>query len=158
MIVYVLFVHKKYVSKRKVCIIFIKKFKIKKNIKKTLLVGFLGGFFFGWVFYCQPWYQEAFLTTYRTFLTTEALVDKLVYRYRRFCARAKAGDSGESVYRRASRAAFSLLVRVVDGLADMDFQAVFRIPIRIHRVHMFLGLTDPDPLIRGMDPDPSLFS
>jgi Rap guanine nucleotide exchange factor 1 len=67
-------------------------------------------------------YQEAFLTTYRTFITTEALVDKLVYRYRLFSARAKIGDSGESVHRRASRAAFSLLVRVVDGLADMDFQ------------------------------------
>jgi hypothetical protein len=28
--------------------------------------------------------------------------------------------------------------------------------IRIHRIHMFLGLLDPDPdqLIRGMDPDP----
>jgi hypothetical protein len=29
--------------------------------------------------------------------------------------------------------------------------------IRIHRIHMFLGLPDPDPvpLVRGMDPDPS---
>jgi hypothetical protein len=27
-----------------------------------------------------------------------------------------------------------------------------RIRIRIHRIHMFLGL--PDPLVRGMDPDP----
>jgi hypothetical protein len=29
-------------------------------------------------------------------------------------------------------------------------------PIRIHRIHMFLGLPDPDPdpLVRGMDPDP----
>ncbi len=28
--------------------------------------------------------------------------------------------------------------------------------IRIHRIHMFLGLLDPDldPLFRGMDPDP----
>jgi hypothetical protein len=28
--------------------------------------------------------------------------------------------------------------------------------IRIHRIHMFLGLPDPDPdpLVRGMDPDP----
>ncbi len=26
--------------------------------------------------------------------------------------------------------------------------------IRIHRIHMFLGLHDPDPLVRGMDPDP----
>jgi hypothetical protein len=28
--------------------------------------------------------------------------------------------------------------------------AVFRI-----RISMFLGLLDPDPLVRGMDPDPS---
>ncbi len=26
--------------------------------------------------------------------------------------------------------------------------------IRIHRIHMFLGLQDPDPLVRGLDPDP----
>jgi hypothetical protein len=32
------------------------------------------------------------------------------------------------------------------------FLAVFR--IRIHWVHMFLGFPDPDPLVRGMDPDP----
>ncbi len=51
MIVYVLFVHKKAVSKRKMCIIFIKKKKLKKKnkTKKTFLVGFLG--FFGWVFW-----------------------------------------------------------------------------------------------------------
>jgi hypothetical protein len=30
-------------------------------------------------------------------------------------------------------------------------QAVFRI-----RIHMFLGLPDLDPLVRGMDPDPSI--
>ncbi len=51
----------KSVSKRKVCIIFIKNLKILKNPKKiTFLVGFLVGFlggFFGWVFYCQPWGQ-----------------------------------------------------------------------------------------------------
>ncbi len=29
-------------------------------------------------------------------------------------------------------------------------EAVFRIWI-----HMFLGLQDPDPLVRGMDPDPA---
>ncbi len=44
MIVYVLFVHKKSVSKRKVCIIFIKNLKFKKNPKKF----FCG--FFRWVF------------------------------------------------------------------------------------------------------------
>jgi hypothetical protein len=26
--------------------------------------------------------------------------------------------------------------------------------IRIHRIHMFLGLPDPERLVRGMDPDP----
>jgi len=25
---------------------------------------------------------------------------------------------------------------------------------RIHRIHVFLGLPDPDPLVRCMDPDP----
>jgi hypothetical protein len=24
------------------------------------------------------------------------------------------------------------------------------------RIHMFLGLPDPDPLVRGIDPDPSI--
>jgi hypothetical protein len=28
--------------------------------------------------------------------------------------------------------------------------------IRIHRIHMFLGLLDPDPLVRDMDPDLAL--
>jgi hypothetical protein len=26
--------------------------------------------------------------------------------------------------------------------------------VRIRRVYMFLGLPDPDPLVRGLDPDP----
>ncbi len=30
-------------------------------------------------------------------------------------------------------------------------EAVFRI-----RIHVFFGLPDPDPLVRGMDPDPAL--
>jgi hypothetical protein len=36
------------------------------------------------------------------------------------------------------------------SLADPD-------RIRIRRIHMFLGLLDldPDPLVRGMDPDPT---
>ncbi len=36
------------------------------------------------------------------------------------------------------------------------FIAVLRIRIwiRIHRIHMFLGLPDPNPLVRGLDPDP----
>ena len=29
-----------------------------------------------------------------------------------------------------------------------------RIRIQIPRIHVFLGLLDPDPLVRGIDPDP----
>jgi hypothetical protein len=34
------------------------------------------------------------------------------------------------------------------------FNSVLR--IRIRRIHMFLGLLDPDLLVRGMHPDPAL--
>ncbi len=37
-----------------------------------------------------------------------------------------------------------------------EYRAVLWIRIRIHQIHMFLGLQDPDPLVRGMDPDPSI--
>lgn len=55
-------------------------------------------------------YQEAFLTTYRTFVGPEELVDKLLYRYNKF-AHVK-----DLTKKRLSRNAFSLLVRVVDEL------------------------------------------
>jgi hypothetical protein len=57
MIVYVLFVHKKSVSQRKVCIIFIKRLKTKKKTQKNIFSAFFRWFFWffvGWVFYCQP--------------------------------------------------------------------------------------------------------
>ena len=38
-----------FVSRRKVCIIFVKNKKFEKNPKNPFLV-----VFFGWVFYCQP--------------------------------------------------------------------------------------------------------
>ncbi len=67
-------------------------------------------------------YQEAFLSTYRTFVDTETLIDKLVGRHRYFAAKSTASERNESTYRRCSRAAFSLLVRVVYGLSEVDFQ------------------------------------
>jgi hypothetical protein len=42
------------------------------------------------------------------------------------------------------------------GPGPHSFIAVLRIRIRIHRIHRFLGLLDPDPLVRGVDPDPDL--
>jgi hypothetical protein len=40
---------------------------------------------------------------------------------------------------------------------ECAFLLVLRIRIRVSRIRMFLGLLDPDPdpLVRGMDPDPS---
>jgi hypothetical protein len=38
---------------------------------------------------------------------------------------------------------------------NVMFFPVLGIRIRIRSIRMFLGLPDPDPLIRGMDPDPA---
>jgi hypothetical protein len=48
--------------------------------------------------------------------------------------------------------------KFLDSCSYLDLLAVLRIRIRIgiHRIHMFLGLPDPDPLVRGMGPDPSI--
>jgi hypothetical protein len=52
----------------------------------------------------------------------------------------------------------SFLARAWDPLAFIRqvliLESVLRIRIRIHRMHMFLGLLHPDPLVRCMDPDP----
>lgn len=52
-------------------------------------------------------YYEAFLTTYRTFISPKNLIDKLLYRERRF---------REKGCKKASQNAFFLLLRVVDEL------------------------------------------
>lgn len=56
-------------------------------------------------------YQEAFLTTYRTFLSSMELLSKLIRRYKLF---APAHRSPEQ--RKAARQTFSMIVRVVDEL------------------------------------------
>ncbi len=65
-----------------------------------------------------------------------------VCRYNSGCGLAAVGawQEAEQMLRGAEQAARAYL------------QAVLR--IRIHRIHMFLGHLDPDPLVRGMDPDP----
>src|SRR5688572_16090586 len=55
-------------------------------------------------------YQEAFLSTYRTFISTSSLIDKLLYRYNKF---SKSSDAKK---KKLSRNAFSLLIRVTDEL------------------------------------------
>jgi hypothetical protein len=46
----------------------------------------------------------------------------------------------------------NMIRRGLEGL----LQSLSRIRMRIHRIHMFLGLPDPDPLVRGIGPDPDL--
>ncbi|XP_053977179.1 guanine nucleotide-releasing factor 2 isoform X2 [Hylaeus volcanicus] len=59
-------------------------------------------------------YQEAFLTTYRTFMQPLELIQKLHRRHQRFSC------SADIVKQRAAREAFSLLVRVVSDLTMSD--------------------------------------
>lgn len=61
-------------------------------------------------------YQDAFLTTYRTFITPSELVKKLLHRYKKF------SHMTEMSYQRAARSAFSLLVMVVDNLCASDIE------------------------------------
>ena len=80
--------------------------------------------------------QEAFLTTYRTFIAPELLIAKLVYRWclilvsysrllsckKKFRSRFRKFNGPEHGSLRLSRAAFSLLVRVVDSLAEVLYR------------------------------------
>ncbi len=59
-------------------------------------------------------YQEAFLTTYRTMIEPKELINKLLYRYRLFATTTSNVVDKQS--RKASKNAFSLLVRVLDEL------------------------------------------
>ncbi|KAK2898306.1 hypothetical protein Q8A67_009724 [Cirrhinus molitorella] len=59
-------------------------------------------------------YCEAFLTTYRTFLTPEDLIKKLRYRFTRFSI------SSDIIKQRASKNTFFVLVRVVDELCLVE--------------------------------------
>lgn len=63
-------------------------------------------------------YQEAFLTTYRTFLSPLDLIRKLCHRHERFSC------SSDVVKQRAAREAFSLLVRVVSDLTMSDLDSM----------------------------------
>ncbi|XP_028317903.1 rap guanine nucleotide exchange factor 1b isoform X2 [Gouania willdenowi] len=59
-------------------------------------------------------YCEAFLTTYRTFISPEDLIKKLHYRYTTFC------HSPDTFKKRVSKNTFFVLVRVVDELCLVE--------------------------------------
>lgn len=52
-------------------------------------------------------YQEAFLTTYRTFISSKVLIEKLLYRFHKF-------QYMQDNRKKTARNAFSLLIRVID--------------------------------------------
>jgi Rap guanine nucleotide exchange factor 1 len=54
-------------------------------------------------------YQEAFLTTYRTFIPPHDLIDKLLYRFHKF-------HHASERKKKVGRNTFSLLIRVIDEL------------------------------------------
>ncbi|XP_053137890.1 rap guanine nucleotide exchange factor 1 isoform X7 [Hemicordylus capensis] len=59
-------------------------------------------------------YCEAFLTTYRTFISPEELIQKLQYRYEKFC------HCPDTFKKRVSKNTFFVLVRVVDELCLVE--------------------------------------
>ncbi|XP_033727703.1 rap guanine nucleotide exchange factor 1-like isoform X2 [Pecten maximus] len=61
-------------------------------------------------------YQEAFLTTYRTFILPRDLIDKVLYRFNKF---QRAGDNKK---KRLARNGFSLLVRIIDELSHAELE------------------------------------
>jgi len=73
------------------------------------------------------------------FLRIRILHDNLLRIHR---IRIRNTGNNELLSGRSTISYFSILYRV----------ALLR--IRIHRIHMFFDLLDPDPLVRGMDPDP----
>nr|CAB3265437.1 rap guanine nucleotide exchange factor 1-like [Phallusia mammillata] len=63
-------------------------------------------------------YYEAFLTTYRSFITPLELLKKLLYRHEKFST--ESPTPGDRVSSRVGKNAFFLLVRVVDELSLAD--------------------------------------
>ncbi|KAK3601026.1 hypothetical protein CHS0354_008138 [Potamilus streckersoni] len=60
-------------------------------------------------------YQEAFLTTYRTFITPKELIDKVLYRFHKF-------RHHQDARQKAARNAFSLLIRIIDLMSSSELE------------------------------------
>jgi hypothetical protein len=67
----------------------------------------------------------------------------------KFLYKAAAAGAPPDAIAPANRSGSSSLQQCKED--DVNIKAVLRI-----RIHMFLGLPDPNPLVRGMDPDPSI--
>ena len=112
-------------------------------------------------------YYEAFLTTYRTFISAKDLINKLLYRERRF---------REKGCKKASQNAFFLLLRVVDELTgkvertilEQLMKEIFRLLVNGHIVlgkilrekmlpkcEHYYRSRSPSSIIHPVIPDPS---
>ncbi|VDO82185.1 unnamed protein product, partial [Soboliphyme baturini] len=69
-------------------------------------------------------YQEAFITTYRTFISPLDVLSKLVYRYERF------SFSDDPTKKKAAKNCFSLLVRILDDLSSIEFSSEILLLLR----------------------------
>ncbi|KAI0209274.1 Rap guanine nucleotide exchange factor 1 [Lamellibrachia satsuma] len=65
-------------------------------------------------------FQEAFLTTYRTFITPRLLLQKLLYRYNRF------SRINDPIKKKLSRNAFSFVIRMLDELCTELDEGILR--------------------------------
>ncbi|OQV18439.1 Rap guanine nucleotide exchange factor 1 [Hypsibius exemplaris] len=77
-------------------------------------------------------YQEAFITTYRTFISSDELIDKLMYRYGVFA------HSTEQPEKTAARNTFTLLLRVVEELCISEIFRTGLIDILLQFIHKLL--------------------
>ena len=75
-------------------------------------------------------FHDAFLTTYRTFITPKELINKLLYRERRFKERG---------HKKASQSAFFLLLQVVDELTGKVEKSILEQLIREVYRHLING-------------------
>ena len=62
-------------------------------------------------------YQEAFIATYRTFVSTHDLLEKLVQRFRKFNNRK---DEQQMIYKRVAHCAFSLMVSSINIISSIN--------------------------------------
>ena len=67
-------------------------------------------------------YQEAFIATYRTFVSTHDLLEKLVQRFRKFNNRK---DEQQMIYKRVAHCAFSLMVSSINIFKDYSLNIEF---------------------------------
>ena len=89
-------------------------------------------------------YQEAFIATYRTFVSTHDLLEKLVQRFRKFNNRK---DEQQMIYKRVAHCAFSLMVSSINILFSVLLTSAHKcemtiyFPVRVCHTRNFQDLS-----------------